>query len=249
MHGNISNGGLVAKFGNKELISDFNKLWFLNADDEFVYYSDGGNGHYLCRLNENDPEGSVILKRPCANVALGGDWLYYIDESDRRVYRCLRGGRSESLILREEVSAFVLTGKNELVYAAKTGSLKTLNGTLAENAYPANLCAADGKAFYSAVSDNYFLNCVDIGRKSGCRGRRLCDIIPSFINSDGRHIYFTDAKKGNAIYRLSAGGGSPVKICGESAGYLHIIGDELFFWNGFVWKRISLEGGNAKEVR
>ena len=248
-YGNIANGGLIIKFNHKKIISDFNKLWFLNTDEEFIYYSDGSNNHCLCRYNDNDPEGTVILKKPCTNVILNGDWLYYINELDHRIYRCLRNGRSESLFLREEVSEFVIFGKNEMIYATKTGDLKCLNGILAKSIHPLNLCIAEGKVFYVDCSNNYFLTYIDLNPANNYREQCVGEIIPTYINSDGQYIYFTDVLKGNAIYRLRNKSDNPVKICGESAGYLHVIDDELFFWNGSVWKHISLEGGNAKEVR
>ena len=247
-YGNIANGGLITKFWHKEVVSDFNKLWFMNTDDEFVYYSDGMNSHYLCRYNENDPEGSVILKKPCTNVTLSGDWLYYINETDHRIYRCLRSGRSESLLMREETSEFVIYAKDEMVYATDAGDLKGFAGTLAEGVRPSKLCVAGGKVFYADGSNNNFLTFMNLNPEGSFREQCVGDIIPTYINSDGQYIYFTDALKGNAIFRLHTNGGNPLKICGESSGYLHIIDDRLFFWNGSAWKQISLEGGVAKEV-
>jgi hypothetical protein len=75
---NIGNGGLVAKLGNNNVFSDFNRLWFMNSDSEFIYYSDGAS-HFLCKYNESIPKGSVILQKPCTNVTLDGDRLLYIN--------------------------------------------------------------------------------------------------------------------------------------------------------------------------
>ena len=247
--GNISNGGLVAGFRHREIVSDFNRLWFMNADDEYVYYSDGLNNHYLSRYCDNDPEGSVILKKPCTNVTLNGDWLYYINESDHRVYRCLRSGRSESLFIREAVTQFVMVGKNDIVYATEAGDIKGMQGVLAEGIHPASLCVADGNAYFADGSNNYFLTFMNLHPAASYRKEYVADILPTYLNCDGQFIYFTDALRGNAIYKMHTQGGNPIKICGESAANLHIMDEKLYFWNGSTWKTIPLEGGRAIEVR
>jgi len=248
IYNNMANGGLVLKFKHKEIISDFNRYWFLNTDDEFIYYSDGTDNHYLYRYNENDPDGTVIMKKPCTNVILYGDWLYYINESDRRVYRCLRTGRSESLFLNEAITEFVMYDKNDIIFTTEKGDLKSFEKTLASGINPSNLCFADGLIFYANGFDNNYLTCMDINNGSDEQGIKMGDIVPTYINSDGRYIYYTDALQENAIFRLGLRGGNPLKICGESAGYLHILDDELYFWNNTVWKKVSLDGGNAREV-
>ena len=239
MHGNIANGGLIVKFGNKNIVSDFNKLWFMNTDDEFVYYSDGTRGRFLYRYNESDTEGSAILKKPCTNLVLSGEWLYYINESDHRVYRCLRSGRSESLILQEEVSEFVMIDNHDMIYASETGDLASFGEILAKGVHPCRLCIANGKVFYADGSNNFFLTALSLAPNNN-RVQCVGDIIPTSLNSYGQYIYFTDALKGNAIYRLHTEGEVPDEICEESAGYLHVIDEKLFYWNGLAWKHISL---------
>lgn len=248
MDGNIANGGLVIQFEHNNIISDFGKYWFMNADDEYVYYSDGTRDNYLCRMSKDDPDGSVILKRSCANVVLDGDWLYYINESDHRIYRCLRVGRSESLITREEVTEFVMYGKTDVIYAPVTGGLRSTSQVLNNDVKPVMLCALGSKLFFADGANNFYLTCIDLNPENGYRKACIGQIVPRYINCYGCFIYFTDAFNGNNIYKLNIEGGAPIRISKESANYLHVIDNYMFFWNGSVWKYIPLDGGDAKEV-
>ncbi|MDR1687857.1 MAG: DUF5050 domain-containing protein [Clostridiales bacterium] len=248
MNSNILNGGLVIRFRRKDFFSDFEKLWFLNADDENIYFSDGSQNNYLCRINENDPEGSVILKKPCGNLILSGDWLYYINELDYKIYRCLRSGRSESRIINEPAAEFIIYGKDEILYAPVSGGVKGFGANLSADVKPARLCTAGKKLFFADKANNNYLTSIDLNSASGYRENRMTDIVPAYINSSGNNIYFSNAQDKNNIYKMDTENDSLIKICGESAEYLHIVEDTLYFWNGNVWKQVSLEGGNSKEV-
>ena len=247
-NGNIANGGLAVNFRHQIVLSDFNRFWFMNTDGEFVYYSDGTNGHYLCHYNDSNPVGSVIVKKPCTNITLSGDWLYYINESDGRLYRCLKNGRSESVVIREKVSEYVIYGEDDIIYSTHARDIKCEKEIMAKGVSPSMLCIAGGKLFFANGSDGNYLSYIRLDGSDGFHTTRIGDFAATFINSNGRFVFYTDALKDNAIFRMPADGGSAVKICGESAGYLHIIEDKLYFWNGSLWKYIPLDGGVAMEA-
>lgn len=249
MYGNLMNGGLVAEFRHNEIVSDFGKYWYMNADDENVYYSDGTDGHYLFRMSAEDPEGSMILKKPCANVILNGDWLYYINELDRKVYRCLCNGRSESMILNEEVTIFIPYSRSSILYVTASGDLKSQGSILAQGIYPTRLYISGGMLYYADRSNHGFLTCIDLAPDNAFREQCLGEIVPISINGNAQYIFFTDALQGASIYRMGALERKPLKICDEKAGFLHVIDERIFFWNGKTWKTIPISGGNAKEVR
>ena len=248
MYGNVINGGLVVRYMHKEIISDFIRYWYMNTDGESVFFGDGLDRHYLYRTSEEDPEGSVILKKPCAYIMLFGDWLYFINEDDHRVYRCLRNGHSESLMMRDEVVEFLPFGKSNIICVTKAGDIKNLDTIMAKGIYPARLNITGGKLFFADGSNNYYLSCIDLDPAGEYQVKCLGNIVPTSINGCGQLIYFTNALSENNIYRMDVSGGPALKICGESAQNLHIIDRDIYFWNGSVWKKLSLDGGAAKEV-
>jgi len=247
MYGNIGNGGLVVELRNSSVFSDFNRLWFMNSDNEFIYYSDGSS-HFLCRYNENDLGGTAVLQKQCTNITLHDDRLYYINENDRRVYCCLRDGRSDELVINDTVKEFVIVEKGYIVYVSKSGDIKNCDGVIVAGVNPVRLCATSDKLFFADGSNNFALSCIDLNPVGDSLIHRIENAVPSYINSMGQFIYFTNVLEGNMLFRLDTETETILKICGESAEYPHIIKDNLFFWNGRAWKYLSLEGGMAKEV-
>lgn len=103
-------------------------FWFMNPADDGIYASDQQRGHRLCRI---DPRTGAVepVSQACGGLIRQGDWLYYINEEDRKLYRLRMDGREESRIADEAVEAFAMDG-DEIYYATGLG-IRTCRATAA----------------------------------------------------------------------------------------------------------------------
>ena len=225
MNGNIANGGMLAKW-HDEIIFARPHEWFLNTDDDFIYYSNRNEENRLYRKREPKEEGKVLVKSPCSGLTLFGDGLYFVNENDKKVYRCSLEGRGVSRCSDRETTEFVVLDDGE-VYI---------------NSAVRRLCACGEKVYFADANNDFVLTSIEV--KSGEKVV-YSSIKPSYINVYGDDIYYTDRMRENRIYRL----GSRFSICGESAECLHVIDDWLYFLSGKKWKKLSLINfGDAEDV-
>ena len=79
--GNIANLGLVA------------------AQDSWVYFSNVGNGYYLCRMPKEGGACERLNEDRSLYINIIGDWIYYVNASDYdRVYRIKTDGSEKELV-------------------------------------------------------------------------------------------------------------------------------------------------------
>ena len=229
MNGNIANGGLAVKWRGTVIFAKPNE-WFMNVDDEYIYYSDRGNKNRLYRKRGLNDEGKLLLKEPCSYVTLYEDGLFYINEEQMKIYRCSKEGRG-----RTQCSD---TG------AAEFGILD--GGGVYINPCAKRLCVYGQSACYADSSNNFALTVANVDKRD--EPKVYSDIKPSHINVHDGNIYYTDRMRENTLYRLDSFG-NRLSIFGGSAECLHIIDDWLFFISGRKWRRLSLINyGEAEEV-
>ncbi|GHU50703.1 hypothetical protein AGMMS49975_02260 [Clostridia bacterium] len=222
---NTANGGLAVKFRNDIVFARPNE-YFLNAGEEFVFYSDRNDGDKLYR------SGGVILKRPCSGVILQNGFLYFADEEDKGVYRCTQDGKDLSRLTDKNVSA--------------TEFALLPNGEIYTNQGARRLFAYENACYFADAKNGFALTKFDsqTGETSD-----FPEIVPSYINACGEYVYYTDRRQSNIIYRLDSSKRS-LKIFGGSALCLHVLDDWLYFISDNVWKRVSLSRfGDAELVR
>jgi hypothetical protein len=221
----MANGGLLTKWQGGIVFARVNE-WFLNSDDSFLYYSNRNDGNRLTRKENPGEEGEALLKTSCAGVVLFDDGIFYIDENDRRVYRCSTSGRGAARCSNKETTAFAVLD----------------NGEVYINPDARRMCAAGEKIYFADAANDFALTCIELPR-----GEKevFANIKPSYLNVYGDELFYTDRMRENKIFRL----GSRFSISSESAEYLHVIDDWLYFMADKNWKRISLINfGEAEDV-
>lgn len=227
--GNIANGGLAAKWRGTVVFAKPNE-WFLNSDDEHIYYSDRSDRNRLYRKREAGGEGTPVLKEPCSAVTLHEDGIYYINEDQMKIYHCSKEGRGRMQYSGESVTEF--------------GLLR--DGGIYANPGARRLCVDGQTAYFADVGNNYALTVADAA--SGAIIKVFPDVRPSFVNVHDGCVYYTDRMRGNAIYRLDTYG-SKLSVFGSSSGYLHVIDSWLYFISAKKWHRLSLlDFGEAEEI-
>jgi len=225
MNGNTANGGLLAKWRDEIIFARPNE-WFLNTDDDFIYYSNRNDENRLYHKQDAKDEGKALLKTPCSGLLLYGDKLYFVNENDKIVYSCSTEGKGVTRCSNKETTEFAVLNDGE-VYI---------------NPVTRRLCVCKERVFFADSSNDYALTSIEV--KSGEK-EVFANIKPSHINSYRGDIYYTDRMRENKIFRL----GSRYSICGNSSECLHVIDDWLYFLADKRWKRLSLVNfGEAEEV-
>lgn len=268
MNPNIANGGLVLKANGKLLLSDIHNFngtlvqdigsgettvlesinWFMNFDGITLYYSDQKNGNTLWSHDLSRRNAELLLDEPVYSLVHSGEWLYYVNENDRKLYRCLTNGRSEKRLDDEQVLCFFVQGDN-IFYATQQG-IRTcsLDGRGKESIIDAvaiRMVMIGEQIAFVDKGNQYALTVLDL--RTG-RSSIFDDLLPVSLTTDGRYLYSSNRKNNRTIYRIDVEQGTSIRICGESADYLHIIDDQLYFYSKHDWFRMSLLGGQAMKV-
>ncbi|GIO85884.1 hypothetical protein J25TS5_28160 [Paenibacillus faecis] len=268
MNSNIHNGGVAFESGNGLFLADLRGysgtfrrdeaagvtelldgvFWFMNEAEDAIYCSDQTRGNRLCRLGRGSQAPEPLLDRPVYGLTRQGEWLYYIGENDRKLYRCLLNGRSEARVADDAVEAFVVEA-NRIYYATEQGIRS---------------CGLDG-GDRELVSEHIAVQLITLGERlvfADKKNQHLLtvlypptgqssvydDIAPNSLNSDGRYLYCANRLNESSIYRIDPDTGSRIRICGERADYLHVLRDTLYFCSRQEWYRMSLSGGQAVKV-
>ncbi|MGK9251038.1 DUF5050 domain-containing protein [Paenibacillus humicus] len=268
MQGNLANGGLVLQAGNGVWISDVDRysgtrcldpsggvsridglLWFMNAGADAVYGSDQLRGGALCAYDPASGRGRLLSETPCSGLTLRGEWLYYLSEKDLRLYRCHTDGSGETRLTDEQARGF-LVDEDRIYFSADAGIHVIRTGGKQRERLSACRCGAivpiGGWLAFGDPDNRGTLTLID--KESGAMAEAFEDIEAGSIVADGRYLYVANLRNGGTIYRIDPIQGRTIRICGERAESLHIIGGDLFFRDGCGWSRMSLLGGQASRV-
>ncbi|WP_199613903.1 DUF5050 domain-containing protein [Paenibacillus alkalitolerans] len=268
MDGNSANGGLILKTQGKLFISDARgdvgtfmldastgsayrasgSFWFMNAHGVDIYCSDRQRGGALVKLDAGTLTAETILDAPCYGIAYSGGWLIYIDERDGMLYRCRTDGSGNVRLADERAVCFAAAGGNVFfatdkgIWTCGSGGGKAVR--IAECA-AAHMILFGDKLAYADRERNYALTILD----PACGDIvRLDELAPAGLNTDGRYLYCANRRNGRTVYRVDPEQGRNIRICGERADYLHVIGDELYFYGRNDWYTMSLHGGQPLKV-
>lgn len=261
MNYNLVSGGLILKAGDKLISSNVKKLttefgtstldgmfWFVNFDGTSVFYSDQKRGNALYKFSIEGQTSELILDKPCYGLYLNKEWLYYINEHDQNIYRCLTNGKSETKIVNEQVGGFILDEEN--IFYTTTQGIKRCNETGSEkktlsDAEASNLISIGSMLVFADKNNQHVLTFLNLNTNST---KVIDQIAPSSLNTDGRYLYCANRLNNKSVYRIDPETGSSIRICGESVEYLHVIENELYFCIDGEWHKMSLEGGQASRL-
>lgn len=265
---NAASGGLVLERGGKLFLSDLSRysgtymldqatgetalldgvFWFMNDAEDGIYYSDQLRGHRLCRFDTVRGVPETVSEHPCCGLVRQEDALYYIHENDRKLYRFMLRGRDTTCIADEPVDAFALRG--DKVYYATAQGIRSCSASdggreIVSDASAAGLLLVGEKLFFADKKNGYRLSALDLATGSM---EAFGELVPGSLASDGRYIYCSNRRHADSIYRVDVSTGSSIRICGESADYLHVVGEHLYFCSGCEWYKMSLSGGQPVKV-
>lgn len=260
MEYNLLNGGLVLKAHEHLFLSDMkryyttykNKMdgmfWFMNFDGSSVFYSDQRRNNAICTIDIERQREELVLDKPSYGVILEDGLLYYINENDHKVYRCPKTGRAEERIVDEQVECFILE-QGQIFYSNQQGiwvcSLTGKERDKISDTVASTIVLVDDNLAFCDKSKQNILTILNLRDSST---KQIDGMLPSSMNTNGRYLYCANRLNERTIYRIEPESGSSIRICGESAEYLHIIEDKLYFCIQREWHRMSLMGGQFEKV-
>lgn len=270
MNANIQNGGLVLQADDRLLLTDIKGgtgaymlrihtdepaqvispglLWDMNVDGEAVYYSDQRRRHAVFRLELGTLREELIMSKPCCQLQLRGDWLYYIEESSQRLYRRRLDGREEQAVAEEKVWGYVWA-EGRLYYSTprgiKCGDSDGSYHELITDAAGFQLLHVGGRLVFPDQKRQDTLTLMDT---DGSHSVALDGIQTASLNTDGEYVYCANALNNRSIYRVDTASGRSIRISGDSADYLHVAGDSLYYCHDREWYRLPLAGGEATRI-
>lgn len=268
MDSNVVNGGLVIQTDSHLLVKDMigysgtfmlnratgeramldHHCWFMDVEDHFVYFSAQEQGHALYRLDLNSLKSECLINEPCYGLTRADQMLYYINENNRKLYRCTKEGRHNKKITDFAVDSFLINEGN-IYLATQQGIRKcSLNGdecTVISDSIAIGMILLENTLIYANKSRNYTLTMLNA---TTCEEHSNAEIIPASLNTDGKYLFCTNRRNNNSIYRLDLSHGGSIRIYGDRAEYLHFIDEHLYFLHKCEWFRMSTLGGQAVKV-
>ncbi|MEK4104058.1 DUF5050 domain-containing protein [Paenibacillus sp. FSL R10-2791] len=270
MNGNLQSGGLILKADESLFITDIKNysgtysldrandqavpihyeglFWFMNEAGNFLYYSDQLKGNVLCKLDIVKQHSEVLLDKPCYQLQRHEDWIYYIHEEDHRLYRCSTSGKRDMRLIDEHVESYLLY-EGQIYYATPNGIKRsTESGEASEKIselVTSLLIRIGNKLCFSDAENGHRLTLLDLERHTVTM---VDNIVALSISTDDKYIYCANRLNDNSIYRVDPLHGGSIRISGESADYLHVLDNDLYFCSGREWHRISLFGGEAETI-
>jgi len=268
MNSNVANGGLVLKVSNKLYLTDIHHFsgttvldldsgeygrvdgiwWFMNLDYPYIYYSDQQRGNALYRYHVSSQSVEKLRDEPCYGLTQHQEWLYYIHDDDRKLYRCQLNGTCLSRLTDESVTSFVIHG--DCIYYStmmgiRMGDLEGIRSELISDKVALYMVMLGEKVAFSAKNNGNVLNVMDLNTGST---RSFDELLPLGLNTDGKYLYCSNALNGRTLYRVDIERSTSIRINGELVDYIHIVDDHIYFWGGKEWHRISLHGGQPVVV-
>ncbi|WP_310551564.1 DUF5050 domain-containing protein [Paenibacillus glufosinatiresistens] len=269
MNGNLYNGGLVHRDGDQLLVTDIKTysgtylihngtgfdlftdslMWFMNEGESGILYSDQRRGNRLYRSVSAARGDVLVLDKPCAQPVVRGGLIYYLDERDGSLWCCSEDGRHDRRLSEDRAGGFLLLDDESVLYSTPLGIKRVLaGGGRAETVSPAvtgRMIQAGRKVAYADREREFALTLLDLdsGETSAVGG-----IAAASINTDGRYLYCANRRNRSSLYRVDPAAGTGIRISGDSADYLHLDGDDIYFSSGREWYRLPLTGGEAEKL-
>lgn len=268
MHANLANGGLISKVGNKLWLTDtvnftgtvvldtatgertvlHNLMWFMNSDGRIIYFSDQRHHHTLSKLDIDTLKIERLADHPCYALTRHGEWLYYIREDDRKLYRRMINGKKGERLTEEQVLHFLIDD-DQLYYATSRGiRTSTIHGNQTERIadfVALRMIKVGDRLAFADKQANYALTVYDM--TSGHHDV-FEEITPISLNTDGRYIYCSNQANDQSLYRLDLESGNSIRIYGEKTEYLHIFDHSLYFFSCNEWFSMVLPGGQTTQI-
>lgn len=223
-------------------------MWFANSYGKYIYYSNQKYSNKMFRLDTETNKSEQFLDIPSFQPIIIDNDIFLINEEDKKLYSYNLTNNSRTKILDCPINSFLLhnnriiyNNDNEIASCSLGGKdREVLLGTAA-----LRLIIRDNAIIFADKNNKYILTELNLlnGQKYAYE-----DISTIGYTSDGRYIYVTNISNGSSIYRIDNESKSCFRIYGESADYLHIVKQELYFLSNDNWNRMDLAGGQALKI-
>lgn len=150
------------------------------------------------------------------DVIVAGDWIYYINDTDGRMYRVNVSGYGNTAITSDKYTDInivknyiyaVNVSDNNKIYKIDLSNSNAASKVSDVNAMHLNV--VDDEIYYRNYGDNEKLYRMST---DGSENVKLCDDMALNVNVSGDSVYYKNASDGNKLYRINTDGTGGQKI-------------------------------------
>jgi len=265
---NISNGALITLHRDRLYVCDLENyqgayifdesgdilgkieglMWFAAPHGAHIYYSNQKDNDYLYCLDTKSQSESCLLKRPCGNIVVFDDRLFFLDETDSLIYEFNAQKAKIVSLIKEKVYSFILY--EGIFYCAFTKGLLEFDLQSGKSAIltdhiPMCLSYTSNGLVFADRSNDFALSGLKQGQNEPAK---INNIKTQSIVVGDQYIYAANLLDNRSIARVDINSGEVIRFCGERADKLHIIDGYLYFQNQNdknAWYKMPLSGGRS----
>ena len=255
--GNISNGGLLAVYGDwvyhtsgnchgsgyrtkktridgsgSEVLCD-DDLCFINVVDNHVYCSNIDDGFKIYKMNSDGSGKHKLSEEDSSYVSVVDGWIYYSNMSDGgKLYRMLTDGSVRERLNDDKCDCVSVAGAwAYYCNMSNSGSLYRIrtDGSCREK------LNMDYSMFVNVYDDFvYYVNWSDGRklfrlRKDGSGRQKLTDHEVGSFNVAYGWVFYSNASDNGRLYKMPADGGVGQKLSDEGCSFIYIVDDWIHF--------------------
>ncbi|MCR5579985.1 MAG: DUF5050 domain-containing protein [Pseudobutyrivibrio sp.] len=183
-------------------------VYFINADEHYLFYSRNGNRDYsqmgflnvntdsLCRMTKKNAKVMILDDAICSNAALAGNkvvYLHYDSEEATTLYSVKIDGTE-----RDQLSNSSIDPR----------------------------CMVADKLYYSGVEHDHNLHSMNIDTKDSAFISPVNLWMPTVIGND---LYYMDLDDNNRVYKSALSGGEPVGLTSYGTSGYNVSGNYLYY--------------------
>ncbi|AWI03699.1 DUF5050 domain-containing protein [Clostridium drakei] len=233
------------------VISD-DSVQYINVVGDWVYYSNYKDMGRIYKVRTDGTQRQKISDDMAACINVVGSKIYYINNSDRgRIYVYDSQGRRQ---LISDSAKYLSVGDNFIFYVNASDNNKLYSCNLLNNASKTKLSdintefisasndylvyytGKDGKLYRSMGGSTYTSNPTPLSivtnipqKGNGTTNLKgVTDIATIVCGVDDNNIYYISNVDGKRIYKLDSTGNG-YKVVNDSADYLNLVGDSLYY--------------------
>jgi hypothetical protein len=221
----------------------------INVVGDWIYYSNHSDNGKIYKVRTDGTQKQKVVDDMASDVTVIGDKIYYINNSDKaRIY--VYDSQGKQMLLSDSAKAIGI-GQNYLYYINASDGNKLYSYDLINNIktkvsdinttfinvvsdYMVYYTGADGVLYEATGSQNTAPTPIslttNVQQKSGSSVNVVSDKLTTICaTSDGNSIYYKSYADGNKIYKLNIGTGNGYKVVDDSADYMNIVGNYLYY--------------------
>ncbi|MCX7749884.1 MAG: DUF5050 domain-containing protein [Clostridia bacterium] len=226
---------------------------------DWIYYSNSSDGYKLYKV-KTDGTGKVkISDDACGSINVLEDWIYYQNNSEKRIYKIKTDGSSRIKISDDHGMYLNVVGDwiyyvnfmddQKLLYKIKTDGT---GRTKLDDGKCHNVNVYNGWIYYSKEtkkSDGSNLYETYKMKTDGSNKSKLGNGLHCVV--DGEWIFFSNTDDGSRIYKMRVDGSSKTKISDDASVFLNQKDGWVYYSNkddGMRLYKIKVDGSGRKRL-